>query len=132
MQYQEELVSTDNRSDQKTIVVVEDDERIGPLLVEVFAQETTYKAMWVTDGLRALQVVPKIKPNLLITDYKLPYINGIELYDKLHSIKDMAETPTIMISASLPEQEVRERCLVSLSKPFDLDELLDTVERLMK
>jgi DNA-binding response OmpR family regulator len=132
MQRNEELVSTKDKSNEKTILVVEDDERIGPLLVEVFAQETSYKAMWVTDGIRALHVVRQIRPDLLITDYWLPHINGIELYDKLHEIKDMAEMPTIMISAALPEQEVRKRCLVGLSKPFDLDELLDTVERLMK
>lgn len=122
----------DNRSEEKTILVIEDDERIGTLLVEVLAQETPYRAMWVTDGLRALQIVDNVKPSLLITDYRLPSINGIELYDKLHSIKDMAETPAIMISGSLPEQEVRKRSLVGLHKPFELDELLDTVERLLQ
>ena len=122
----------EKKSGEKIILVIEDDQYIGPLLVEVLAQETPYKAMWVNDGIRALQFVHKVKPSLFITDYRLPSIDGIELYDKLHSIKDMAETPTIMISASLPEQEVKKRSLVGLHKPFELDELLDTVERLMQ
>jgi DNA-binding response OmpR family regulator len=127
----EEAASMENKSGEKIILVIEDDQCIGTLLVEVLAQETPYKAMWVNDGIRALQLVHKVKPSLLITDYGLPSINGIELYDKLHSVKDMAETPTIMISASLPEQEVKKRSLVGLNKPFELDELLDTVERLI-
>lgn len=132
MQYMEEAVSMDNTLSGKTILVIEDDERIGTLLVEVLAQETPYKAMWVNDGIRALQIVQKVKPGLLITDYRLPSINGIELYDKLHATKDMAETPAIMISASLPEQDLKKRRLVGLHKPFELNELLDTVESLIQ
>ena len=76
---------------------------------------------------------PFIKLNhvCFITDYHLPHINGIELYDRLHSTDDLANTPAIIMSAYLPEEEVRKRHLISLSKPFELDELLDTVEKLL-
>lgn len=115
----------------KTILVIEDDDSIGMLLVEALSQETPYKALLVTDAFQALKAVHHVKPCLVITDYRLPYINGIELYDRLHSTDDLANTPAIIMSAYLPEEEIKKRHLISLSKPFELDELLDTVEKLL-
>ncbi len=113
------------------ILVIEDDDSIGTLLVEVLSQETPYKALLVTDAFQALEAVDHVKPCLFITDYRLPHMDGIELYDRLQSTDDLAGTPAIIMSAHLPEEEIKKRPLVSLSKPFELDELLDTVERLL-
>lgn len=120
----------DNRLD-KTILVVEDDDGIGSLLVEALSQETPYRALLVTDGWQALRVIHDVKPCLFITDYRLPLMNGIELYDRLRSTQTLADTPTIIMSAYLPEEEVARRKLISLRKPFELDELLNTVEKLL-
>ena len=46
----------------KTILVVEDDENIGELIVEAFVQETPYQAMLATDGKQALKIVQNMKP----------------------------------------------------------------------
>ena len=113
------------------ILVVEDDDSIGTLLVEVLSQETPYKALLVTDAFQALKTVSHIKPCLFITDYRLPHMDGIELYDRLQSTDELADTPAIIMSAYLPVEEVKKRRLVSLNKPFELDELLDTVEKLL-
>ena len=111
------------------ILVVEDDENIGTFVVQALTSETPYKAILVTDGLQALNIVDEVKPRLFITDYRLPYMNGIELYDRIRPKID--DTPTIIMSAYMPEQEVQKRKLVSLNKPFELDDLLNTVERLL-
>ncbi len=114
---------------QKTILVIEDDDSIGALLVEILSQETTYDTVLVPDGLQALKLFHAVKPCLVITDYRLPYMDGIEFYDCLHA--QSADTPTIIMSAYLPEEEIRKRSLVGLNKPFELDELLDIVEDLL-
>lgn len=111
------------------ILVVEDDENIGTFVVQALASETPYKPVLVTDGFQALKVVDQVKPRLFITDYRLPHMNGIELYDRLRPKID--DTPTIIMSAYMPEHEVRQRKLVSLNKPFELDDLLNTIERLL-
>ncbi len=113
------------------ILVIEDDDSIGTFLVEALSQETPYKAMLVTDGFQALQLVRIVKPSLVITDYRLPNMNGLELYDMLRSMQPLKDMPTIIMSAHLPMQEVRKRNLVGLNKPFELDDLLNTVERLL-
>ncbi len=113
------------------ILVIEDDDSIGTFLVEALSQETPYKALLVTDGFQALQMVQTVKPSLVITDYRLPSMNGLELYDTLQSLQQFRNMPTIIMSAHLPMQEVRKRNLVGLNKPFELDDLLNTVERLL-
>ncbi len=115
---------------QKTILVIEDDASIGELLVDVLS-ETSYQTFLVSNGLQALQLVNSVKPALVITDYRLPNMDGIELYDRLHARQDLADMPTIIMSAYLPVEEVKKRKLVSLEKPFELDELISTIEQLI-
>lgn len=132
MSYKKEEQSQQNTTRlDMPILVIEDDDSIGPLLIAVLSQETPYKALLVTDAFQALKTVMSIKPCLFITDYHLPHMDGIELYDRLHSTIDMADTPAIIMSAHLPAEEIKKRHLVSLSKPFELDELLDTIEKLL-
>ena len=113
----------------KTIIVVEDDEDIGSFLVQAISQETNYQAMLLTDGFQCLKAVTSIKPNLFILDYHLPSMNGIELYDQLHTIKELQHVPAIMVAAAFPEQEVKQRKIVGLKKPSDMNELLDAISK---
>jgi CheY-like chemotaxis protein len=114
-----------------TILVVEDDDNIGSVLVDVLSMETSYDALLVCDGLQALDAVRSFKPCLVITDYRLPHMDGLELYDRVHSIAEMKDVPAIVMSAYMPEAEVKKRHLYSLHKPFELDDLLNLVDKLL-
>jgi CheY-like chemotaxis protein len=115
----------------KLIFIVEDDPIMQEFLVQVISEETPYQVIAVPHGFKALEVVKAIKPHLFILDYLLPEMNGLELSDRLHSIKDLAKTPTIMYSTNLPTKELQKRHITGLSKPFELDELLSIIERLL-
>jgi len=56
-------------------------------------------------------------------------MNGIELYDILQSRKECEAIPTIIISAHLPMQEIIKRKIIGLKKPFELHELLGSIQR---
>jgi len=112
----------------KTILVVEDDADIGTFIVLAISQETKHSTHLVTDGFQALKATYDLNPDLLILDYQLPQMNGIELYDKLQARKELAGIPTIMISARLPTQEIARRNITGVKKPFELYELLRTIE----
>ncbi len=118
------------RASVKTILLVEDDVNIGEVLVQAITQETPYLAILVSDGFAALQIVKEIKPNLFILDYQLPQMNGIELYDQLHAIEELAHVPALMMSARLPHKELEKRKIISMNKPIDLDEFLQTIDEL--
>src|SRR6478672_5481406 len=91
----------------KTILLVEDDSVIAELLIQMITQETHYQVVSVPDGLEALDLVRKIKPQLLILDYRLPTIHGIELHDRLHNTEGLEHVPTIMLSVNAPLQEIK-------------------------
>ena len=71
---------------EKSILMVEDDDNIGAFLVLALRQETPYAVRWVSDGFEALRAIREDKPDLLILDYQLPRMNGIDLYDKIHAL----------------------------------------------
>src|SRR5260370_40437911 len=116
----------------KCILVVEDDSSTASLLMNVLKEETAYYAFHAVTGAQAVQFCRSIKPALLLVDYRLPDMSGIELADQLHAVHDLAAVPVLILSAAtMPQDEIAERHLASLSKPFELDELLALIESLL-
>lgn len=115
----------------KTILVVEDDPGVGEMLVAILKAEGGYHALLTTDGARALETVNTLTPDLVLLDYRLPGMNGLELSDRLHALETLQQTPVLLVSANLPEREIEKRQIASLKKPFELDVLLHLVETLL-
>ena len=128
-----EPLAREAQSATKTILVVEDDSYISSFLVEAIEQETPYRAIVASDDHAALELVRHFIPDLLLLDYRLPGMNGIELYDRLHLNRALAPFPTILITANrqLPQQQIQQRQLITFRKPFDLDPFLATIETLL-
>lgn len=118
-------------SAKKAILVVEDDINIGMFLVMAIEEEAQCRVLLATDGLEALKFMKSVQPQLFILDQQLPSMSGLELYDHLLSIESIKDTPVLFMSANPPVQEFRKRNLQFLKKPFDLDDLLQTVELLL-
>lgn len=121
----------ENHATVKTIMIVEDDESIGEFLLHAIQKETPHQAALASHGLEALTMIQTLKPNLLILDYELPDMNGLELYDKIHAIKALEEIPALLVTAQAVRKEVRVRHLPLLKKPFELTSLLQEIERLL-
>src|SRR5262252_4439180 len=111
----------------KTILLVEDDTTIAELLVQMIAQETPHRVLAAHDGPQALELIRSIKPQLLILDYWLPTIHGIELYDRLHNTKGLEQVPAIMLSVNAPLGEMNKRHIMYMRKPFDMYKLLEGI-----
>jgi CheY-like chemotaxis protein len=119
-------------TDVKTVFIVEDDEAIGDLLVQAIEQETSYHAVLASDGFQALKMLQTVKPDLILLDYSLPGMNGLELYDTIHTVKALKHLPVLIVSAETAriQKEIKARQLSQLQKPFDLANLLQAIERL--
>ena len=115
------------------ILVIEDDPCNGEFFVELLLEETSFFPIHLTDGLQAVKFTQLLKPKLLICDYYLPKMNGIMLYDRLHSNRELQDIPALIVSARLEghEREIKERGLVALSKPFDLEDFFAAIENVM-
>src|SRR5947209_20528987 len=108
----------------KTILIVEDDADIGELFLQAIATETSHQPILVIDGLAALNAAGEIMPDLFLLDFHLPDIDGLELFDYLHTIKGLEHTPAILMSAGVLEHNIGTRRLVGISKPVELEKLL--------
>lgn len=124
--------TTEERDSLHTVMIVEDDVHIGAFLVEAITGETPYHALLVVNGIEALETVKHLKPSLMILDYHLPGIDGLELYDRVHAMPEMQQIPAIMMSARLPQRELEQREIVGINKPFDLDDFLQQVKNLLE
>lgn len=122
----------EERSPLQTVMIVEDDVHIGAFLVEAITQETPYHALLAANGNEALETLKNLKPSLLILDYHLPGINGLDLYDQIHAMPELGHIPAIMMSARLPRRELEQRTIVGINKPFELDDFLQMVKNLLE
>jgi len=123
----------ENRSTSgKVILIVEDNEAHATMLAQMLI-ETPYQVAVATDGFAALKIIRHITPHLLILDCRLPEMNGIQLYDHLHANRTLEAIPAIIISANLDpyKDDIETRKLLGLSKPFDLDELLEIIQKVL-
>ena len=107
-----------------TILIVEDDAKIRNFLQELIEEETPYSSAVISNGLQALEKAPQMYPCLLLLDYRLPGVNGIELYDLLQEKKETHGVPAIMMSATLPVTELQRRGIYQLRKPMDIGSVI--------
>jgi len=115
----------------RTILVIEDDPTVGEILLQIVRDETPHQGLLARNGLQAREMIASVKPDLLLLDYHLPDTNGVDLYDHLHAVEGLEDVPALFISGCVPFDEVKKRNLMSLPKPFDLDELLHAIEQTM-
>lgn len=114
-----------------TVLIVEDDADIGHFLQQLIEEETPYNSVVIDNGLTALEEAPKVHPCLMLLDYRLPGINGLELYDRLQEKDDVDQVPAIMMSATLPVRELEQRGIYQLRKPMDVRGVLRMIAHAM-
>ena len=107
-----------------TILIVEDDEGIGEFLQQAIDEQTPYQTTVVHDGPQALERARQIQPCLFLLDYRLPGMDGLEVYDRLQSIEETRGVPAIMMSATLPTEELQRRGIYQLRKPMEIGNVI--------
>ena len=96
-------------------------------------REEGFQVETVTDGARALALLAKFDPLVIIADVQLPIKSGYDLCREAKSIVDsVAVILSVGASAGTPDAErIRQSgCDATISKPFEATALLDTVKRL--
>ncbi len=117
----------------KTILIVDDDGDIASVLAEAISSETPYRPVVAASASQVSRLVQRVKPDLLVLDYHLPGLNGIELYDWLHTDPLFENIPALLLTASkhMPYREITQRQIIGLGKPIELDEFLSIIHLLL-
>ncbi len=118
---------------REKIVIVDDFEESCQLMVEILSSE--YECHYTCQAEKGLELIQKIKPQLILLDYKMPYVNGVEICKILKEIPSLRSIPVIFISGAVTSDE-RIETLESggddfLSKPFHPRELMLRVRKRM-
>ena len=113
------------------IIIVENERIIRvPLADEL--REAGYRVQEFMDSSRALNAVERMPVDVVITDIKMPQMDGLELLSRVKSVKP--DTPVIVMTAYGSEDmaiEAMERGAYDyIEKPFDLDEMLALLARI--
>jgi CheY-like chemotaxis protein len=114
-----------------TILIVEDDANIAQFLQQLIEEETPYNTVVIDNGRIALEQTPQIMPCLLLLDYRLPGMNGLELYDRLQEYTALRNVPAVMMSATLPVKDLEQRGIFPLRKPMDIGGVIRMITHAM-
>ena len=117
------------------VLIVEDEKALAEILEYNFKKEG-YAVDTASDGETALDKIIFKAPDLIILDWMLPKLSGIELCRKVRSTKKVKNIPIIMLTAR-GEEEDRLKGLEMgaddyVTKPFSINELLARAKAVLK
>ena len=115
----------------KRVLVVDDEIHIVHV-VAIKLRNNGYEVISADNGAEAFELACEEKPNIIVTDYQMPVMSGLELLEKLRQQDDTKDIPVIMLTARSfaisKEQQEELRISSCLSKPFSPKELLGNIE----
>jgi CheY-like chemotaxis protein len=116
----------------KRILIAEDERAIADVLATALGAEG-YDIRESLESLRFFDAVREYKPNLILLDLLMPYLNGRDELHLINMYEDTAHIPIIVVTADTEakneEDALRQFGVVSVvTKPFDIDDLIRLVK----
>lgn len=118
----------------KTILIADDEEDLRTI-VHMTLEDPKYRIIEATDGEAALALARKEHPDLLILDWMMPNLSGIDVVKALRQDVSTATMPVIMLMAKDRNRDQEEGLaagvFVYLIKPFSPLELLEKIKEVI-
>jgi len=115
-------------------VLVCDDERHIVRLIQVHMEKQGYTVVTAYDGKDGLEKIRAEKPDLVVLDVMMPYMDGFEVLKNLRREPETENLPVIMLTAKAQDKDVFEGyhygADMYLTKPFNPIELVTFVKRI--
>jgi len=112
---------------EKTILCVDDEPAILSSLTRML-RPFPYRVITATVGIKALEMVNQEKPDLVISDVKMPRMDGYEFLKQLHA-KGLQELPVVLLTGDDDlARGYQEGCVYYITKPYKNDYLLNIIE----
>ncbi len=115
----------------KSILLVEDEPDVRATIQELLEAEN-YRVFSAKDGKEGYDLALREIPDMILSDIKMPIINGIQMYEMLQKHDSFKHTPFIFLSAKVDLADIRQGMAVGaddyITKPFTIEDLLDAVK----
>lgn len=119
-------------AERQPVILVVDDENVVRRLVNMTLGKE-YSVLTADNGCKALELIRTVRIDMVMTDIRMPEMDGIDLADEL--IRDFPRIPIAFLSGSLDENTRREAELRSphlIDKPFDMHDLRTAVKDILR
>ena len=116
------------------VILIVDDDLDVLAVVEQLLEEEHYTVITATSGKAALEAMRRCKPDLILLDHMLPDMIAIDFLDALDRTGLRGHAKVVLFSAVAGIERLVRMLPVDdvIKKPFDLDDLLATVARLLE
>ena len=118
----------------KTVMIVEDNE-LNMKLFHDLLEAHGYRTVATRNGMEALDLARKHRPDLILMDIQLPEVSGLEVTKWIKEDDDLKAIPIIAVTAFAmkgDEEKIREGgCEAYIAKPISVANFLQTVERFL-
>jgi CheY-like chemotaxis protein len=120
---------------EKPNIVIADDEVHILRVLDLKLSGNGFGCTKAYDGVQAWEAIFRLRPDLVISDYQMPRLNGLELAEKMFADPELRGIPVVLLTArgfSLTARDLEEtNILYRVSKPFSPRELLSLVEEVL-
>ena len=117
------------------VMVIEDEEAIAMMLSYNLEKEG-YKVEVVSNGMHAVKEVERLRPSVILLDWMLPEISGVEICRIIRSKPEIKNIPVIMLTAKSQEEDIVKGLSSGaddyVTKPFSIPELMARVKTNMR
>ena len=119
----------------KTVLIVEDNE-LNMKLFHDLLDAHGYSTLQTKDGMEALAIARKHRPDLILMDIQLPEVSGLEVTKWLKEDDDLRAIPVVAVTAFAmkgDEEKMREGgCEAYIAKPISVGKFIETVRRFLE
>jgi two-component system cell cycle response regulator DivK len=116
----------------KTVMIVEDNE-LNMKLFHDLLQAYGYHPIGTRNGIEALDLARKHRPDLILMDIMLPEVSGLDVTKWLKEDAELKAIPVVAVTAYAmkgDEERIREAgCEAYLSKPIQVAQFIETIQR---
>jgi DNA-binding NtrC family response regulator len=116
------------------ILIVDDEPDMLKLLSMIIREKTSYEVTTTNNPMEALDLAKKSPFDLVITDLKMPGLDGIELLDAVKQVDE--DIPIIIITAyssvEAAAEAIQKGGFDFITKPFRKEQILFTIDKAMK
>jgi len=117
-------------------ILIADDERAIARLIQVSLRHTDYQFVTACDGREALYKIETERPDLIILDVNMPYMDGFAVLQQIRARPETCDIPVILFTARAHDcesfQQMASPKEAYLPKPFGMAKLLPLIKKFLK
>ncbi|MBA3873817.1 MAG: response regulator [Anaerolineae bacterium] len=117
-------------------ILIAEDERDIRDLIQFTLMFAGHKITAAANGAEALELAPKVKPDLIMMDVRMPKMTGYEACREMKKIDEIKNVPVIFLSAKGQDEEkqtgIEAGAIAYILKPFAPDELTRQIADILK